>query len=141
VSRKDSRAPELTPNQAKFAALLGAGEGVTDAAKRIGISRPTATRWKAKPHIQAAIRRESEDVLARFRDRMWATNWKALDAIDTGLNEDARFAALLGVKWVGSRSVMALAGGAMPGAIRKPENEDDRANREPLTVKVERVET
>lgn len=121
--------------------MIGAGSQLKEAAAEVGIHQNTATKWHRRPEIQAAIRRESDDILARFRDRMWRANWKALNAVETGLKEDARFAALLGVKWIGTRSVMALAGGAMPGAIRKPENEDDRANREPLTVKVERVET
>lgn len=49
------RNPQLKPKQMAFLAELLAGRTITEAAAKVGISRRTATTWRALPEIIDAI--------------------------------------------------------------------------------------
>ena len=62
--RQNTPKPDtLTPQQARFVALLGNSSIVTAAAE-LGISERTAQRWAKLPTVTAALRRQADDVLS-----------------------------------------------------------------------------
>lgn len=75
--------PRQESEREHFAALLVAGRSLTEAAAKVGISRNTATRWRASPDVEAAIDEHRREVRANVSHRLAAFVGMALERAES----------------------------------------------------------
>jgi hypothetical protein len=79
--------PRTDSDREHFAALIIAGRSLTDAAAQVGISRTTATRWRASPEVADVIEAHRREVRLNVSDRLTSFVDVALDRAGALLND------------------------------------------------------
>ena len=74
--------------------VLVQGRTDQETAETVGVARETVTRWRNdNPHFAAQLNRQRRLIWGNSHDRLWALASKAVDTLDTALqNGDARAA-------------------------------------------------
>jgi len=71
--------PRQESDRERFASLLIAGMSISDAATEVGISRTTASRWRASPEVESLLDAHRQEMRAHVSHRLASFVETALD--------------------------------------------------------------
>lgn len=70
-----------------FVAAVAAGQTLAAAAESAGVSLSTVKRWHTEPETREQIAAARAELIARFSDRITTTAHRALDVIETVMDD------------------------------------------------------
>ena len=87
-------APALTGEQRRAIQLIASGKTVTEVARTLGRDRKTVYRWKDNPFFVAELNCQQDELLERIQNRLHRLADRAVDVLETNLEQNNLKAAL-----------------------------------------------
>ena len=124
-SSQGTSGPRLSMEQLNAIDILVQGRTDQETAETVGVARETVTRWRNdNPHFTAELNRQRRLIWGDSHDRLRALASKAVDTLETSLDEgDSRVAleVIQGDRTIRTGAAANRAGGRRPGAIGRGE--------------------
>ena len=95
----------LNANQIKAIELLVSGKSDRRVAETIEVSRETVTRWRTNPYFSSELNKQRNALFSTAMRRLWGLTAKAIDNIETLIDDGDRTASLDLLKMIGFRGL------------------------------------